>query len=136
MSAAAARKSAFVLGVAYLLVGVLGFVPGASRPTERPGQDLLLGVFAVNGSLNVVHLAAGAGLVAAVAIHAVLEAPSTSSALLWMLAIGFALLVPAGLVAPIVEVLPLNPPATLLHAFSALFVAYLARSAGRRGAAR
>ena len=133
MSAAAARRSTLVLGSAYLLVGVLGFVPGVTRPAEHPDHGLLFGVFAVSGPHKAVHLIAGVTLIAAAAIRAVLDAPSTSSMLLWMVAAAFALLVPAGFVASVAEAVPLNAPDTLFHALTALFAAFLARSVGRRG---
>jgi hypothetical protein len=54
-----AKTFAMVLGVVMLLVGILGYV-------LNPSGGLLLGIFAVNGPHNVIHLATGiAGLAAA-----------------------------------------------------------------------
>ena len=54
-----AKTFAMVLGVVMLLVGVLGYM-------LNPTGGLLLGIFAVNGAHNAIHLATGiAGLAAA-----------------------------------------------------------------------
>ncbi len=122
-----ARKIAFWFGVIYVVIGVLGFIPGITVASDQPGHNLLLGIFAVNTLHNLVHLIAGAGL-----IVAGLAAPGTATTLLTILAVIFALLVPASFIAPILEAVPLNVPDTLLHAVSALLVAYLAWTVARR----
>jgi hypothetical protein len=48
------KTAAIVLGVVFLLVGILGFVPAAAP------QHMLLGIFHVNAAHNVVHLLSGA----------------------------------------------------------------------------
>ncbi|BBL78263.1 membrane protein [Rubrobacter xylanophilus] len=48
------RTVALVLGVVFLLIGILGFVPGVTT-----GEGYLLGIFAVNALHNVVHLVVG-----------------------------------------------------------------------------
>jgi hypothetical protein len=69
----AIRYFAIAAGIAYALVGLLGFVPGlnAERPPEAPDLAIesfygyLLGLFPVNLLHNLVHLAIGAwGIVA------------------------------------------------------------------------
>ena len=125
MNADTARKIALGFGVVYLAVGVLGFVPGITVPTDHPGHGLLLGIFAVNTLHNLVHLIAGAGLVAAG-----LSPSGTASTILWALAAVFALLIPASLIAPVLEAVPINVPDTLLHTVSALLTAYLAMNVG------
>lgn len=50
-----------VLGVVFVLIGILGFIPGVTPDNE------LLGIFAVNGLHNVVHLLSGIAALAAVA---------------------------------------------------------------------
>ena len=69
----AARYFALVAGIAYVLVGLLGFVPGATQapPADAPsltvdsGYGYLLGLFPINVAHNVVHLVIGVlGLVA------------------------------------------------------------------------
>src|SRR5262249_1718061 len=49
-----ARLYAQVLGAVLLLVGILGFVPGLAPDGN------LLGIFAVDGTHNVIHLLSGA----------------------------------------------------------------------------
>jgi hypothetical protein len=61
-----ARTVAAVLGVVYVLVGILGFVPAFvadSAPADMPSATgSLLGIFPINALHNVVHLAIGAAL--------------------------------------------------------------------------
>ena len=68
-----ARSFALAAGIAYLLVGVLGFLPGITQPPPAGSPDLavdagygyLLGLFPINVLHNVVHLAVGAAGLAA-----------------------------------------------------------------------
>ncbi len=59
------------LGVVFILVGVLGFVPGITRMFGdfglfgRSSRSELLGVFQVSAIHNIVHLAFGVGVLAA-----------------------------------------------------------------------
>lgn len=120
------RKISLGFGIFYLAIGVLGFIPGITMATDMPGHGLLLGIFEVNTIHNLVHLVAGAGLVVAG-----MSAMGTTAKLNWLLAAIFALLVPASLIAPVVEAVPLNVPDTLLHVASAALTAYLAVMASR-----
>ena len=63
-----ARKFAMVLGVIFVVIGILGFVPGINHmhhgddpnlAVEGPGHGMLLGLFHVNVLHNLVHLAFG-----------------------------------------------------------------------------
>jgi hypothetical protein len=47
------KTFAVILGVVFLAVGILGFVPGITT------NDMLLGIFMVNGAHNLVHIASG-----------------------------------------------------------------------------
>lgn len=59
------KKVAMVFGVVFLLIGLLGFVPGITS-TDTDGMQLLLGLFMVDPIHNAVHIVSGlAGLVAA-----------------------------------------------------------------------
>lgn len=66
-----AQILAFVFGATFLLVGVLGFVPGITTPFSElsffgPSSDgELLGIFQVSVLHNVVHLLFGVGILAA-----------------------------------------------------------------------
>jgi len=107
-----AQKITLGLGIVYIAIGVLGFVPGITS------NGLLLGIFAVNALHNIAHLALGAVLIwgsMSAAITTVNKA----------MAVVFGALVLVSFIAPIVEQLPLNPPDTILHLASAAITAYL-----------
>jgi hypothetical protein len=48
------KSAAVLFGVVFILVGILGFVPGVTD------NQMLLGIFHVNAAHNVVHLLSGA----------------------------------------------------------------------------
>jgi hypothetical protein len=131
MSAAIAQRITLGLGVVYVAVGLRGFIPGITvAGAQHPGHGLLLGIFAVNALHNVVHLAAGALLI---------WASTTASNTILVnraLAVVFALLVVASLIAPVVEGVAINPPDTLLHLATALLTGYLGYLGDRRASAR
>lgn len=58
-----ARQLALAFGAVYLLVGILGFIPGLSSGMAPAGGTYLLGVFPINWLHNLVHLGIGAALV-------------------------------------------------------------------------
>ena len=127
MTTATAQKVSLGFGIFYLLIGALGFIPGITM-MDAGGHGLLLGIFAVNTLHNLVHLAAGALLVLA----------RTSAANVFtinrVLAIVFALLVPASLIAPLAEGVAINAPDTALHLASALLTGYIGFVASRQPA--
>jgi Domain of unknown function (DUF4383) len=49
------KIAAIIFGIVFLLVGVLGFVPGITTTSQ-----MLLGIFHVNAVHNIVHLLSGA----------------------------------------------------------------------------
>ena len=61
-----ARYFALIIGIVYLLVGIMGFVPGLLHETVHNGVTVnsfegdLLGIFPVNLLHNLVHLVIGA----------------------------------------------------------------------------
>lgn len=74
-----AQKFALIIGIVYLVMGVMGFIPVlVSQPaTESAAQQsaiagelgYLMGLFPVNGAHNVIHIATGLiGIVAAIAL--------------------------------------------------------------------
>ncbi len=127
MSQSTAMRLSLIFGIVYLLVGVLGFIPGITVEGERPGQGLLLGIFAVNAVHNVAHLGLGAALVWAGTNAELVRSINRG------LAVVFALLVVASLIAPIVEGVAINPPDTGLHLGSMLLTAAIGWLAERRG---
>lgn len=65
-----AQKLAWLFGIVFLLVGILGFLPGITE--DAPGsfagensEGSLLGVFQVSVLHNLAHLAFGVGILAA-----------------------------------------------------------------------
>jgi hypothetical protein len=126
MSRSAALKISLGLGLVYLLIGVLGFIPGITQPSTAPGQGLLLGIFAVNTVHNLAHLVLGAALV-----WAATTANNVRMVNRGMAAV-FAILVIGSLVAPIVEGVAINPPDTGLHLVSLLVTAAIGFMAVRR----
>lgn len=58
------RNAARIFGGIYLLVGILGFVPGLTAPmpgATMGGMSLLLGLFPINPLHNIVHIIIGIG---------------------------------------------------------------------------
>jgi hypothetical protein len=48
------KTAAVLFGIVFILIGILGFVPGITN------NEMLLGIFHVNAAHNVVHLLSGA----------------------------------------------------------------------------
>ena len=130
MSRSLAVKLSLALGAAYLLIGVLGFIPGVTVPNgAAPGQGLLLGIFAVNTIHNLAHLILGAALVWAATSGDNLKMANR------VLAVVFAVLIVGSLVAPLVEGVAINPPDTGLHLVSLLVTAAIGWMSARRAMA-
>jgi hypothetical protein len=111
------QRVTLALGVLYVAIGVLGFVPGITS------NGLLLGIFQVNTLHNIAHLALGAVLI--------WGGMSPSYVMVnKVLAVVFAVLVVASFVAPVLEQLPLNPPDTVLHLASMILTGYIGFIAG------
>ncbi len=123
-----ARSLTMWLGVLYLIIGVLGFVPGITRPTSVSGQGLLLGIFAVNTVHNLAHLIIGAALVWGARGASVVKVSQVMTAV-------FALLVVGSFIVPLREGIAINLPDTILHLVSLVVTGYVGFSAAGRGAA-
>jgi hypothetical protein len=122
-----AVKISLALGVVYVLIGVLGFIPGITVPNGMaPGQGLLLGIFAVNAIHNIAHLVLGAALIWAATTGDSVRMVNKG------LAAVFAILVIGSLIAPIVEGVAINPPDTGLHLVSLLVTAAIGFMASSR----
>jgi Domain of unknown function (DUF4383) len=129
-----AQKLAFLFGATFLLVGILGFIPGITTNYDDlkfAGEDSgaeLLGLFQVSILHNIVHLLFGVGILAA---------KRHSSALQYLLAAGviYVVLVIYGLVIDengSENFVPVNNADDLLHA--ALALALLGSWAASRAA--
>ncbi len=116
------QRFAQVLGVVYLLVGIVGFVPplltGNLPGVIGPFSGYLLGLFAVNWFHNLAHLAIGA---AGLAVHR-----SFSASRAYALVVGtayaalFLLGILSGGVGTLGGLLPLNGFDDALHAATAV----------------
>ena len=118
-------------GLVYLLIGILGFLPGITVPTHHgpvPGEGLLLGIFAVNVVHNLAHL-----LLGAVLLWGGLSAARVTSVNRVMAGV-FALLVVASIIAPLAEGVAINPPDTVLHLASTVLTAVLGFATSRQPA--
>lgn len=122
------RTFALVFGIVYLLVGVLGFIPGlTSHHADMPPITIdsfygkILGLFPVNILHNIVHLAIGA--------WGVLSSKSVAASRLFGkgLAIIYGLLAILGLIPGLntmFGLVPIYGHDVWLHALSALIAGY------------
>jgi hypothetical protein len=121
------RTMALVFGGVFLLVGILGFVPGAVTPDTHPGMTmdqgygLLLGLFPVNLLHNVAHLLFG--------LWGVLSRGSAGAARTYFrgVAIAYGLLTVMGLIpatSTTFGLIPLHGNDVWLHALLAIGGAY------------
>lgn len=117
------QKITLGLGIFYVAIGILGFVPGITSDGH------LLGIFAVNTLHNIAHLVLGAVLIWGSMSDAITTVNKA-------MAVVFGVLVVASFIAPIIEQLPLNPPDTILHLASAAITAYLGFFAPATGTSR
>ena len=117
------RNIGLAFGSAYLLVGLLGFLPDAIVISHRHdalhGEGLLLGVFAINSIHNIAHLALGATLVWGA------QFSKTPQRMYEVMALVFFILVAGSFIAPIVEGINLNLPDTFLHLASSVLALWL-----------
>lgn len=126
-----ARRFAQILGVAFLLVGVLGFIPAINQPHEHdpnltvegPGTGYLLGLFHVNVLHNAVHLLFGVlGLVMSGSVASARNyARLVAVAYLLLAVLG---LVPAGRMNYTFGLVPIHGHDVWLHALIGLVAAY------------
>lgn len=122
MNRTAVQTFSLWFGIVYLLVGVLGFIPGVTQ--QLPEGELLLGIFGVNPLHNIAHLLFGAALVWGA------SSVANAVAVNRVLAVVFAVLVVAHFIPALVDLLELNTADLLLHAASALLTGYFGFVAG------
>ena len=130
MTRSTIQKITIGFGAVYVLIGVLGFIPGITQYSERfgavPGEGLLLGIFAVNVIHNIAHLLLGGALIlGGRSAGAVITTNRIMAAVFVVLAI-------ASFIAPLVEGVNLNAPDTILHLASAALTGYLGFLADRQ----
>lgn len=125
----ATRRFALIYGIVFLLVGLAGFVPGATVPHTHPdvrvtsGLGLVMGLFPVNVLHNLVHLLFGAWGLWAYRVHsgAVLYARAVTVVYALLTVMG---LVSAGNLHTTFGLVPLYGNDIWLHAALALVAAY------------
>jgi Domain of unknown function (DUF4383) len=106
------QKAAITFGIILLVVGILGFVPGAAP------DNMLLGLFHVNAAHNVVHLLSGA-----VALWAGLTSASNSRLYFRVFGVVYALVAVLGFVSgdePVLGIVANNAANTWLHVLIAV----------------
>ena len=108
-----ARAFALVFGAVYVLVGILGVIPGIT-PDADP-HDKLLGLFAINWFHNLAHLLIGVAGLAASRQH------DMSRIYAQAVGIAYAGLFVIGLFTDdFLDILPLNAADDILHLLSAI----------------
>lgn len=121
------RTFALIFGIVYMLVGILGFIPGLTQHhdipnlTVKPFSGSILGLFPINVLHNVVHMAIGA--------WGILASRSVGASRLFGkgLAIIYGLLTILGLIPAtktMFGLVPIYGYDIVLHALSALVAAY------------
>ena len=115
------KKVAMVFGVVFLLVGVLGFVPGITNLDTH----MLLGIFNVNAVHNIIHILSGL-----VALYVSMVSDSSSRTYFQVFGVVYAVVAVLGFVYganDIVGLVSSNLADTLLHvviAVAALYVGF------------
>ena len=127
------RKFALIFGAIYVLIGILGFVPGLS--THTPALDaahpvsvetahgLLLGLFPINIIHNLVHIAIGAWGIFGSRTYSGAKVFAQGVAVLYGL-LTILGLIPSEATKTLLGLAPIHGYDIVLHAFSALVAAY------------
>ncbi|WP_114559109.1 DUF4383 domain-containing protein [Desertihabitans aurantiacus] len=131
------QKAALVVGVVFLLVGVLGFIPGITTNYDtmsfasHHSEAMLLGIFQVSILHNIVHLLFGvAGLVLARSVSGA-RSYLVVGGIIYAVLFIYGLLVPQDSAANFV---PLNLADDILHLVLAIGMVGLGVALTRRGA--
>ncbi|HEU5474189.1 MAG TPA: DUF4383 domain-containing protein [Actinophytocola sp.] len=128
MSRSVNQLVGYGFGAVYVLVGLLGFTVSGSHAFAGEHGGLLLGIFAVNGLHNVVHLLVGAALIgAAAAGTAVSKAVNTVVGAVYLL-VG---IVGVAIGSGELNLLALNAPDHALHFASAVALMVIGLAADR-----
>src|SRR4051794_20167293 len=112
MSRSVNQLVGYGLGAVYALVGLIGFTVSGGHAFAGPHGGHLLGIFAVNGLHNVIHLLVGGALIGAAAAGAAASKTVNTLVGAVYLAVGVVgLLVGSGSL----NLLALNAPDHVLH---------------------
>jgi hypothetical protein len=127
------RKFALIFGIIYVLVGILGFIPGLS--THAPELDAshpvmvemahgrLLGLFPINAIHNIVHLAIGAWGIFGSRTYGGAKLFAQGLAVLYAL-LAILGLIPSEMTKTLFGLAPIHGYDIILHAGTALIAAY------------
>jgi hypothetical protein len=107
-----AKSFGMLFGLVFLVIGILGFVPGISPP-DANGMPMLLHIFMVNTAHSVVHIASGV-------IFLLASMSGAGAARLWFQIFGlvYALVAVLGFMTPngmLFGLISNNPADTWLH---------------------
>jgi hypothetical protein len=125
-----ARRFAMFLGIVFILVGVLAFVPGVNKPDPPtapaltvlgPGEGYMFGLFRVNVLHNLVHIVFG--------VLGLIMARDAASAILYsrIVAVAYSLLTLMGIVPMLYTtfgLIPIHGFDVILHALIAIAAIY------------
>jgi hypothetical protein len=125
-----ARRFAMLLGIVFLIVGILAFVPGVVRPdppnappltVHGPGHGYIFGVFRVNVVHNLVHILFG--------VLGLAMARNIASAVLYarIVAVAYAVLTVMGVIPGLhttFGLIPIHGLDVMLHALIAIAAIY------------
>jgi hypothetical protein len=120
------QQMTFIFGLVYLALGILGFVPTVTSPTNLSGQGLILGLFAVNSWHNIMHLSFGTILLWGGLSSTHVRLATSVMTVLFILMIG------ASFVPALVDLFQLNETDTPPHIASAMITGVLALMSSRR----
>jgi uncharacterized membrane protein YhaH (DUF805 family) len=138
-AATAIQKTALIVGIVFLVVGIAGFIPGLTQSVDQlhgagaHSEAMLLGIFQVSVLHNIVHL-----LFAVAGIAAAVRAVPSRHYLIWGGVVYIALWV-FGLFAvgtPEVNFVPVNEADNWLHLGLAIGMIVLGVAVGRDRSAR
>jgi len=122
MSRSVNQLVGYGLGAVYALVGVIGFTASGGHEFAGPHGGHLLGIFAVNGLHNVIHLLVGGALIGAAVAGAAVAGAAASKAVNTIVGTVYLLVGVVGLLvgSGSLNLLALNAPDHVLHFASAI----------------
>ena len=132
-----AQKAAIAFGIVFLLIGVLGFIPGATINYGQlyfagyASEAALLGIFQVSVLHNVVHMLLGFAGLALARKHSTAKLYLLGGGILYALLFLYGLLIPLDSDANFV---PFNTADNWLHAVLAVVMILLGIFLGRQSA--
>jgi Domain of unknown function (DUF4383) len=127
-----AKSLGMLFGIVFLVVGILGFVPGISPP-GADGMPMLLNIFMVNTVHSIVHIASGV-------VFLLASMSGAGAARLWFQIFGavYALVAILGFMTPngmLLGLISNNPADTWLHVVLAVAMLAIGFGSSKQAAA-